>query len=986
MLGTKNQCRRDLHDAEIRCTAGWLETDRNRDHSIWQVRFHPGRPQGLCAAFLGLLLVLAQAVSGCGDDRRDRKNGELGGACLEDGTCHEGLVCNEAGVCILPPDSCDGVTCSDHGSCLVSEGLATCDCDPGYQARGLTCVPNEDQTPPVISDLSADATGSALIAVTWRTDEPATSVVRYGVDGLDLTMENTDLVEQHRILLSRLQTETTYQIQVRSADQWGNESQSETLQVSTNGIDALQVRHGHPILFANEAILDQARQKTEELADYHDWVKRVFMDETDDPSDTSTIRAAMDALSDYNPQSYSLYYAVDAHLNGDALAKAYALQLAESLVDWTPTFSGGDTKIRTALFALGVLYDWLYEDMSADLRQRIRAQVLDILDSIDETRPSLLGPSIYGHTRLGNICALVGLLPLFYDMEQDGAEQHARYLAWLDRIVSNWRRYMLADQEYASQGGMNQMGWAYGTSYASMEPYLAWKYAVDEESWFSDWQGELFYAYLYGMRHNDVTWGDKWDTFPFWGDVWGTFYAASFHANRVLVAASGLFYGNEKARYLYTQLLPATSLWKDPMNLLYQDFPDDAGSPPDDLPMSRLFPNSGYLLIRDRWDDPSRNTLIVFRSGTFYSFNHNHRDMNAFTVFYKGPLAIDSGGYNVCGQWGSNHWWNYYIRSVAHNTVLVYDPDEEFAHGSTRLSNDGGQRLFEERSPHVEDMVEGGSNHLDGMVAYEETGDYTYALGDATRAYDPAKLSKFQRSLVSLRNHSDDHPAIVIYDDVVSTDPSFPKAYLLHSIEEPTLDGNMVVLHIDTEVDKNDQAYLFQQTLLPESHDLRVVGGPGQEFLVDDDGSGNPHNYIEDCSGNGYRSVEREKGAWRVETRPTDDRAQDFFLHVLSVADAGPDARPVTAQLLESSHLRGALVADPDGNEATIVLFAEQGSQLDEILDLPAGHRASHVLIVGLEPNARYKLDIGTDQIVLKRDDQESLTASSQGTIYETIP
>jgi pectate lyase len=38
---------------------------------------------------------------------------------------------------------CDGVTCSGHGDCVVTDGSAACDCTTGYHAEGLACVPDE---------------------------------------------------------------------------------------------------------------------------------------------------------------------------------------------------------------------------------------------------------------------------------------------------------------------------------------------------------------------------------------------------------------------------------------------------------------------------------------------------------------------------------------------------------------------------------------------------------------------------------------------------------------------------------------------------------------------------------------------------------------------------------------------------------------------------------------------------------------------------
>ncbi|PKN24741.1 MAG: hypothetical protein CVU65_10910 [Deltaproteobacteria bacterium HGW-Deltaproteobacteria-22] len=42
-------------------------------------------------------------------------------------------------------DLCAGIDCSGHGACVVDgQGLAACDCDPGYEADGLACVSSTD--------------------------------------------------------------------------------------------------------------------------------------------------------------------------------------------------------------------------------------------------------------------------------------------------------------------------------------------------------------------------------------------------------------------------------------------------------------------------------------------------------------------------------------------------------------------------------------------------------------------------------------------------------------------------------------------------------------------------------------------------------------------------------------------------------------------------------------------------------------------------
>jgi hypothetical protein len=104
------------------------------------------------------------ACSDCGDGDVDDGE-ECDESDLDDQTCltlnHDGgeLACNndctfdESGCCdITGPDPCDGQTCSGHGTCMLVDCAATCECDAGYiQLDDLvcsesTCVP-PDQVP-----------------------------------------------------------------------------------------------------------------------------------------------------------------------------------------------------------------------------------------------------------------------------------------------------------------------------------------------------------------------------------------------------------------------------------------------------------------------------------------------------------------------------------------------------------------------------------------------------------------------------------------------------------------------------------------------------------------------------------------------------------------------------------------------------------------------------------------------------------------------
>ena len=85
-----------------------------------------------------------------------------------------------------------------------------------------------DAIPPVITDISVINLANNSANVTWKTDEFADSVVKYGVNSTAYTETCKDklFVKAHEITLTELSPDMTYYFVVNSTDQSDNSAES----------------------------------------------------------------------------------------------------------------------------------------------------------------------------------------------------------------------------------------------------------------------------------------------------------------------------------------------------------------------------------------------------------------------------------------------------------------------------------------------------------------------------------------------------------------------------------------------------------------------------------------------------------------------------------------------------------------------------------------------------------------------------------------
>ena len=371
------------------------------------------------------------------------------------------------------------------------------------------------------------------------------------------------------------------------------------------------------------------------------------------------------------------------------------------------------------------------------------------------------------------------------------------------------------------------------------------------------------------------------------------------------------------------------------LELLWRDF-DLKGKEPSDLPLTRFSGTPyGWMIARTGW---GKNSVVaeMKMNEQFYG-NHQHMDGGAFQIYYRGPLAIDSGSYQgSSGGYNSPHNKNYFKRTIAHNSLLVYDPSEKFAcwnyGGGDKTefaTNDGGQRMPGDRwdtcrsfENLLSEAYTVGKTLAHGYGPDAHAPEYSYLKGDITKAYT-SKVEDVRRSFVFLnlepKGNADlnpegaatDIPAVmIVYDHVVSADPSFKKYWLLHSIEEPQT-GTQEFTVMRTK--DGDTGKLHCNVLLPEA-DVTKVGGPGKEFWVFGENYPNAATTRPDpCN---------ERGEWRVEVTPKAAVAEDCFLNVIQVMDN--TVTPLPVQKIDGEKVVGAAVG------GRTVIFSRDGKALSE--------------------------------------------------------
>lgn len=567
------------------------------------------------------------------------------------------------------------------------------------------------------------------------------------------------------------------------------------------------------------------------------------------------------------------------------------------------------------LWSAAVVYDWCYDLLTPEEKEALVAHCISLAEKFECGYPIRVRGTLTGH---------VAEWMIMRDMLSAGVALYDEYPDMYDQAAGVFFRDFLPARNWFYPGGAQHQGVAYGDTRFGADLYPLFIFdRMGFGNVYHPSQRFVPYHWIY-MRRPDGRMMTQGDDFV-WTPKLPQIFTSSYYNDGYILADYMQdpwdFSVLKHATHPMDQLF--VLLWRDP-----ELEPWDRA----ELPNTRYFGFPfGWMVARTGWDD---NAVIANMQVNVYNFlNHQHHDAGAFQIYHRGPLAFDSGVYSgTGGGYVGAHNVNYYKRTIAHNSLLVYDPDEEWKTDGFReieKVNDGGQRF-------PNGWVS--ARELDHFLSRDyKTGDVlgwwfgpdpkrpdvSYLKGDITDAYSD-KVSQVRRSFAFFDLQDPDVPAaLVVFDRVVSANPSFKKYWLLHSMEEPVVDGPVTDVTLTENEDWSGR--LVNTTLLPEPGNFGIekIGGPDRMHWVFGH-SFESHPRRRRRRGNDDTVYEDSK--WRIQLSPTAESSEDLFLNAMLVTNTGVGDLPTVERIDQGSRV-GALIRHKDG--ARVALFDRTAAATD---------------------------------------------------------
>jgi heparin/heparan-sulfate lyase len=535
----------------------------------------------------------------------------------------------------------------------------------------------------------------------------------------------------------------------------------------------------------------------------------------------------------------------------------------------------------------GLIYDWCYDLLTPEWKEQFVEDALELASRTEIGYPPV---------RQGAITSHAGEAQLMRDQFAVAVAVYDEFPEWYRIGAGRFFQDFVPARDFFFPSHRHHQGDSYGPYRFQWSMFATWLFdRMGADPVFTAEQGKVPYSWLY-MRRPDGQLIRDGDTFLS-GQYW------QFPLAMMLTAS---YYHDPYLEYEYRRQIAVSgrnvpALWR----ALFHD-PKLEPKAPLDLPLTKFFPEPlGGMVARTGWRQGvwSRAVVCEMKGAGYHFNNHHHLDAGGFQIYYRGGLATDAGCY---GHYGIPYDWHWNKRSIAHNTLLLYDPANVDA-----TKHDGGQNYPNRRREPGTLQILKEKGYKDGSVLAHAFGPdaqrpfFSYIKTDLTPGYAD-RAEKVERSCVFLNLAGEDQAGLlVVLDRMVAKDAKLRPVWLLHGVQEPGISGSRATF---LRTDGNYAGRLVSDTLLPRDAKITPIGGSTAE--------GKAFDTVFEAD-----KPTTESGGWRIEVSPREPTESTLFLHALQIGDAD-GGKAVAAQRVETDQLLGARV----GNE--LVLMAKNGELL----------------------------------------------------------
>jgi hypothetical protein len=580
-----------------------------------------------------------------------------------------------------------------------------------------------------------------------------------------------------------------------------------------------------------------------------------------------------------------------------------------------------------------ILLDWCYYDLPATLRDQL-AQRLYMMNREFMNTYILSGAGnsyVSSHNTWNNIFCNQNALTL-YNASGLTALQKDTVVRWYQAVYDKLTNGFIPCWTYYRD---DDGGWNWGAAYAmwslvdQFQLFENMRIATDK-NFYTDlpWVQNSINQYVYFMQPNNK----------------------SIHLGDGETGLTG-----DRVTYLHARIfndprsLWMSQYWSQPVltpntnqkfaKLLYKDFNMSTVSQPNS-PLNWWTDKVGLSVSRSSWNTEA--TMITFFNSPSKRAAHEHRDNNSFTIFKDAPLLIDAGYYDT---YGGTHYRNYYQRSIAHNTICVFDSTEIYFNFGQSASNDGGQ-IESNALANYNDIFQP-QNQRGQWIQYASGTNYEYNIADAQLSYDTAKIDFFRRRLLYVKPNR-----VIVLDHVhlknTSTNQRDIK-WIAHFSNKPTVSGSIINTNVSGHIEtfngkdyiaSNGNGSLAIRTLLPANTYTTLIGGSGYEYWVN--GANYPPLSLPD-------TTFYTPGRWRIEVKPITITDTIVYLHTIYIGDS------VNIAVAGGISLQNNISVGTDWNDTLFYFSADADTgKIYHVLNNIAGGRTVAIFAADLRSGSYY--------------------------------